>query len=138
MLEYIPEEVKDFDLAKYMDKRVVSALSLYGAFLLGSRLAGPLFGRMGKVLTFRKDLKQRFEGAEWVLVTGGTEAIGRALCCEFAKAGFNIILISKSNIEAIKVAKTIKTDYGVQALVIKYDFANLTTQKEAENLQKTI
>ena len=127
MIDYIPEEVKDVDLAKYVDKRVVSALSLYGAYLLGSRLAAPLLGRMSKALTFRKDLKQRFEGADWVLVTGGTEAIGRALCFEFAKAGFNILLISKSSIEGVKVAKAIKKDYNVQVLSIKYDFATLTT-----------
>lgn len=138
VVDQIPQEVKDFDLARYVDRRIVSGLSLYGAYVLCSYFAKPLFGQMSKALTFRKDLKQRYEGAEWVIVAGGTEVIGQALCHEFAKAGFNIILISKSNIEATKVAKTVKKDYGVQATIIKYDFGALTTQQEAEKLKATI
>lgn len=138
VLDYIPEDVKNFDITNHLDKRVITGLSVYGAFMLSSYVASPMIRKVGTALTFRKDLKQRYEGAEWVIVTGGTEAIGQALCFEFAKAGFNIILISKSNIEAMKVAKTLKKDYGVQAIMIKYDFGTLTTQKDADNLQKVI
>ena len=73
-----------------------------------------------------------------MIVTGGTEVIGQALCYEFAKAGFNIIIVSKSNIEAMKVAKTVKNEYKVKAAIIKYDFSDLTSEAEANNLQKKI
>lgn len=92
---------------------------------------------MGKALTFRKDLKQRYEGAEWVLVTAGTGAIGEALCLEFAKAGFNVIIMSKSTIGAGKVKSAVK-ELGQQAEIIKYDFGKLTTEQEAEALKKAI
>ena len=136
--DYIPEAVKDFDILQHLDKRIVTGLSLYGAYHLTKSLFGPVACQVGQQLVFRKNLKERYANAEWVMVTGGTETIGQALCNEFAKAGFNILIVSKSNIEAMKVAKTVKKDYGVQASVIKYDFATLTNENEAQNLQKKI
>ena len=137
-MEYVPEGIKDFEPEKYVDKRIVTFLSLYGACHLAFRIGRPLACKMGRLLKFRKDLKKTFEGADWVIVTAGTGPIGEALCLEFAKAGFNIILISKSNIEAMKVTKAVKKDHGVQAIAIKYDFGSLATAQDAENLKKTI
>ena len=138
IMDYVPEGVKDFAPENYIDKRIVTFLSLYGACTLAYSIGGPMMCTMGKALKFRKDLKKTYEGADWVLITAGTGPIGEHLCYEFAKAGFNIILISKSNIEAMKVSKNIKKDYGVQALAIKYDFSSLATAEDAEKLKKTI
>ena len=34
--DYVPKEVKEFDLTAHIDKRVVTGLALWGAFMLGS------------------------------------------------------------------------------------------------------
>ena len=127
IMDYVPDSVKDFDPEQYVDKRVITFLSLYGACHLAHRLGGPLVCKIGKALKFRKDLKKKYEGADWVVVAAGTGPIGEALCLEFAKAGFNIILISKTSMEAAKVSRTIKKDHGVQAVPIKFDFGSLAS-----------
>ena len=76
----------------------------------------------------RKDLKGRYQDAEWVIVANGIGCIGQALCKEFAKAGFNIIIISRSNLEAVNLSKSLKKDYGKESLIIKYDFKELMTE----------
>jgi 17beta-estradiol 17-dehydrogenase / very-long-chain 3-oxoacyl-CoA reductase len=49
----------------------------------------------------RLALSRRYGKNSWVLVTGATEGIGKGFCEEFAKEGFNIILVSR-NIEKLK------------------------------------
>lgn len=137
-MSYVPESVTEFDLMQYVDKRIITGLSIYGAYHLTKRLVGPALCTAGKAMVFRKDLKKRYEGAEWVLITGGTEAIGEALCMELAKAGFNLIIMSKVKVQLAKVMKAVKTAHGVQVVPIQYDFADLKTEQDAENLQKKI
>ena len=66
----------------------------------------------------RKNLRARFEGADWVVVTGASDGIGEALCHEFATVGFNIILISRTQSKLDKVAKSIRDLTGVKTIVI--------------------
>ena len=74
---------------------------------------------------FRKrlNLKRRFGEDSWALVTGATDGIGKAICEELAKEGFNIILVSR-NIEKLKRVKEelLKLNPKIKTHEIEYDF----------------
>jgi NAD(P)-dependent dehydrogenase (short-subunit alcohol dehydrogenase family) len=55
-----------------------------------------------------------FEGA-WVVVTGGSRGIGRAICLEFAGRGANVAFIYLENHEAAEQSIEKIRDFGVQA-----------------------
>ena len=72
-------------------------------------------------------------GKPWVLVTGGSDGIGEQMCHQFAKEGFNIVILSRTQAKMEKVAVDLKA-HGVETLIIQYDFSKLNSVAEAENL----
>jgi len=129
--------VKDFDLSQYLDRRLVSALALYGVAKVGyEALAVPSYGFWAHYVRPRMNLKKRFEGADWVVVTGASDGIGEALCHQFAKSGFNVVLVSRTQSKLDKVAKEVRELHGVQTVVVQTDFANLKTPEDAEALTR--
>jgi 17beta-estradiol 17-dehydrogenase / very-long-chain 3-oxoacyl-CoA reductase len=74
---------------------------------------------------FRKrlNLKNRYGEDSWALVTGATDGIGKALCEELVKEGFNIILVSRNIQKLNKVkAELLKLNPKIKILEIEYDF----------------
>ena len=45
-----------------------------------------------------KNFIKRYGEGSWVLVTGASDGIGKAYCLEFARQGFNIVIVGR-NIE---------------------------------------
>jgi 17beta-estradiol 17-dehydrogenase / very-long-chain 3-oxoacyl-CoA reductase len=79
----------------------------------------------------RKDLLTRYGKKSWALVTGATDGIGKALCIELARSGFNIILVSRNPQKLKNVAQElliINTD--IETHTIPYDFDNKSTLKD--------
>lgn len=83
-------------------------------------------------------MKYRYEAADWVVVTGASDGIGEALCHQFAKSGFNVVLVSRTLSKLNKVAKDVQDATGVKTLVIEYDFTKLLTMEDAEKLTELI
>lgn len=78
---------------------------MYGLYKLGyEALWVPSYGFWCHFLRPRRNLRARFEGADWVVVTGASDGIGEALCHQFAKDGFNIVLVSRTLSKLEKVA----------------------------------
>lgn len=59
---------------------------------------------------------------EWAVVTGATDGIGKAYAQELAKAGINIVLVSRSPEKLSDVAAEIENKYKVKTKTIPVDF----------------
>lgn len=72
----------------------------------------------------RRNLKARYSGG-WAVVTGASDGIGKALCIELAKDGFDIVLIARNKEKTEEVAKHIRDTYKVQTQALVFDFSKL-------------
>jgi len=82
----------------------------------------------------RKNLKGEYGSNTWALVTGATEGIGKAFCEELAIAGFNIILVSRTEDKLAKVACEIREiNPEVKVSIIPFNFAEKTCSDQYIN-----
>lgn len=101
-------------------KPVKLGLMSVGALYLLNKLPQPLYAFYKHFLRKPLDLSARYGPGSWVIVTGGAKGIGFGFACEFAKRGFNIILVDLA--EAIHDASAkLKRDYGVEVVEVKRD-----------------
>lgn len=64
------------------------------------------------------------EGA-WALVTGASDGIGRQFVLQLGKAGFNVLLVSRTKSKLDEVAKEVETQNPkIKTKVVSIDFAN--------------
>eukprot|EP00002_Diphylleia_rotans_P033699 TRINITY_DN7191_c0_g1_i1.p1 TRINITY_DN7191_c0_g1~~TRINITY_DN7191_c0_g1_i1.p1 ORF type:complete len:345 (-),score=81.37 TRINITY_DN7191_c0_g1_i1:122-1156(-) len=69
------------------------------------------------------NLREKYGG--WALITGASDGIGRALSFEFAKRGFPLILISRTQSKLETVANEIRSRHGNIAIkVVTADFSD--------------
>ena len=52
----------------------------------------------------KKNFIKRYGEGSWVLVTGASDGIGKEFCLEFARQGFNIVIVGR-NIEKCQQVK---------------------------------
>ena len=102
------------DLAMSMSNGLRAALALLtsfalvGAYHLLRYQAWPTWvGIWRHILRPRRDLTARY-GGNWAVVTGGSDGIGEAYCYELAKAGFNIIIVSRTLDKMERVAQNLR------------------------------
>ncbi len=62
-----------------------------------------------------------------VLITGASRGIGHATAIEFAKHGFNLVLICKKNIDMLNEAARHMEEYNVKCHTIQCDISNPTS-----------
>ena len=80
-VDQLIDTVKNFDASKYVQKEMLTAMALYGAYKVGYEvLYVPTQGFWKHFLQPRKNLVSRYDDAQWVVVTGATDGIGEALC----------------------------------------------------------
>lgn len=61
---------------------------------------------------------------KYALVTGGSRGIGKAVCIELAKAGYNIIINYNSNKQAALETKKAVEEYGVNAELLPFNVSD--------------
>lgn len=75
----------------------------------------------------RHDLIKRYGENSWVMITGATDGIGKGYCEEFAKIGFNIILVSRTLEKLKKVSEELKQiNPKIKTEIIEFDFVKNT------------
>ena len=71
---------------------------------------------------------------KWVLITGGTKVIGRAVAECLAKSGYQLVLTFASDVEAAERARTeLASHYGVEVHALQADNADITMSVELIN-----
>jgi 17beta-estradiol 17-dehydrogenase / very-long-chain 3-oxoacyl-CoA reductase len=75
----------------------------------------------------KRDLAAIYGRGSYVLVTGGSEGIGKAMAKEFADRGFNLILVARNQTGLDTAKKEIETVHpGTVVLTSAFDFENIT------------
>ncbi|XP_042859279.1 inactive hydroxysteroid dehydrogenase-like protein 1 [Penaeus japonicus] len=106
---------------------VLSVLALVGLLAVGKILARSLWVAVGALRTYvwarlwRKNLVQTY--GKWAVVTGSTDGIGESYAKELAKKGMNILLVSRNMEKLQRVAREIRSQYGVETDIVQADFA---------------
>ena len=59
-------------------------------------------------------------------------------CKEFAKAGFNIVLMARDEEKLERVASELREEFKIETKNIKYDFSKLSTEESANDLKKLL
>ncbi|KAN0062676.1 hypothetical protein ACQY0O_004866 [Thecaphora frezii] len=86
---------------------------------------------------FGANAKQRTRSS-WAIVTGATDGIGREFALQLAKAGFHILLVSRSADKLATVARDIQAAYaGVETRTQVVDFAS-GDEKQYAALAETV
>ena len=76
------------------------------------------------ILKSTPDISHRYGKGSYVLITGSTDGIGKALTFEFAKRGFNIVSVSRSVEKLEQTKKDIEARYpGTKVVSIQADFS---------------
>ena len=85
-----------------------------------------------------KDLK-KLAGGNWAIITGSSDGIGKAYAVEFAKRGFNLILISRTGSKLEEVRKDILNCCPlVEVKTIVFDFSTASYDEYEELIFKTV
>jgi len=111
-----------FGLDKYSS--ILLCWSLIGALVSGWVTIGALRVLVETFVLPGMNLK-RFGAKKdaWAIVTGATDGIGREFASQLAKAGFNILLVSRSEDKLAVAAAEIEKQHLVSAKIFAMDFA---------------
>ena len=91
-------------------KFLMTALAGYGVYNLSKSALYTLKSFLKYCVLPRRDLYSRYGGG-WALVTGASDGLGKQYCFEFAKSGFNIILMARNSEKCEQVAKEIRDEH---------------------------
>jgi len=101
---------------------------LYSLAAIGAAPAlcyiGAYLGRMWEY-TGRKelDLPARYGPKSYVLITGASEGIGKSLAYEFAKRGFNLVLLARRTPILQDIKATLEQLYSISVEIVTYDLS---------------
>ena len=72
-----------------------------------------------------RDLLTRYGKNSWIIVTGASDGIGKGFCTEFAKQGFNIVLVARNLQKLNKVATELRQlNSNIKTQIVVADFSN--------------
>ncbi|KAI8818034.1 NAD(P)-binding protein [Fimicolochytrium jonesii] len=117
---------------------LITLACLAGTLLLGRLLFSFLHLLYTITLRPRADLsKYGAKKGAWAVVTGASDGIGKEFAVQLAKAGFNLVILARTESKLETVKKTVVEKYAVECKVVPFDFAK-ATEKEYEGLSGTL
>jgi 17beta-estradiol 17-dehydrogenase / very-long-chain 3-oxoacyl-CoA reductase len=106
------------------------------AFLIGLfyfyKFWSIVLGKIVYARLFQSDLKKElaiYGPGSWAVVTGASDGIGKAICIELIKAGYNIVLVARNMTKLEKCAKEMEA-LGAKTRCVAFDFSK--TRKVAD------
>ncbi len=123
--------IKNFNINEICNEKIVTAFAIFGFFMAARMFSRPMEFTYRQFFRPRFDLYSRYGGG-WAMVTGASSGMGKAYCLEFARLGFNIVMVSRSqtNMEAAK--KELNEKYPkTQVKIVEFDFGDLATEEGA-------
>lgn len=92
-----------------------SVVAYYGFRVL--RFSARLFNESlcSKTLDFKKH-------GDWVVITGGSDGIGKALAFEFAKCGMNVCILARTKSKLENVEQSLRSEFDVEVKTVAVDF----------------
>ena len=100
-----------------------------GAWIFGLISAAQIIVALAKMINRNfirvpHNLAERYGKDSWAIVTGATGGLGYEFCRQLAKAGLNIVLMSRRQGELIRVEAELKQEFPyVKTRVVQADFA---------------
>src|SRR6266404_3651144 len=61
----------------------------------------------------------------WVIITGASSGLGKALASEFAAGGFNLFLAARNEVALEQVAAECRQKFNVETMIIPADLSEL-------------
>lgn len=87
------------------------------------------------LLSIRTDLSARYGKNSWAVITGASDGIGKTFAFELAKAGFNIVLVGRSQEKLQGVEKELKSKYqSTQTKIIVEDSENASDDQFSKRI----
>jgi len=68
-----------------------------------------------------------------VMISGASSGIGEALAGQFARAGYDLVLVARNEARLLQLAKTLKAEHGVNAAVEAFDLAKRSAARTLSN-----
>lgn len=95
-----------------------------GAFIAYHTVYRPMMGVYRHFIRTPFDLASRYGQHTWVVITGGSDGIGKGYAKEFAKRGFNLYLIARTEDKLKDVCQELQNEYKVEARYLSKDFTH--------------
>jgi len=129
-----------FDFFLTRDNFFSNICQIVGAFVLLYLSILLLFHLYTYLSTFiPRDLAARYGQDSWVVITGGSDGIGKGFSEEFARKGFNIVLIARNIQKLEKVSEELhKINTKIQTKIISADLTESTKPGFFDNIIKQL
>ena len=98
-------------------------LAAYGLYRTLCTVLTPIAGFWRYKLRGLPNLLSKYGKGSYVLITGASSGVGRALAYQFAKVGFNLILVARREHVLEEVKKEIEGKYKVEVVVVGFDLS---------------
>ncbi|GAV59813.1 adh_short domain-containing protein [Cephalotus follicularis] len=116
---------------------ILEAISLLGLIFL----LKPIFSFLKWIwVMFLRPPKNLQEYGKWVIITGSTDGIGKALAFELASKGLNLVLVGRNPSKLEATSNEIHQKYGDQVDIknIVIDFAKCKGEEISKSIEKGI
>ena len=104
-------------------KALLYGLALYGFFSVTRKLLEPLAGFWRYALRGIGNLQKKYGQGSYVLITGASSGVGRALAYQFARIGFNLVLVARRQQLLDEIKQDIESKHQVRVVVQPFDLA---------------